>query len=406
MAEKKAVVRETRAEYRKATGKGKTLILDQFVRLTGYNRKYAIRVLNEKETAEATLVVNGRTVKLKADRKARPRNRLGKTVYTQETVAALERIWAFHWYKCGPYLAAYIRDNIDFLQRSRKPQFHITPEIRAQLTAISGRQIDRVLRPAKDALRLKGISGTRLAEQRLLKQVPVRTQYTAEERQNPGYCQVDTVHHCGETDRGEFNLTLTVTDVYSGWVWLAGLLNKAHKWTLEALQSVYLTALFRILEFHTDNGSEFINKDTIDWRQLTKTLLLTRSRAYHKNDNCFAEQKNNAFVRNYVGHGRYDTEAELAALNRVYESLCPLLNFFIPNKRLVSKTTVGSKTVKKYDLPRTPYQRLMGSPLDEETKARLAAERALYNPVELQYKVNKAIDGLLAAHTAKVTFSK
>jgi hypothetical protein len=48
----------------------------------------------------------------------------------------------------------------------------------------------------------------------------------------------------------------------------------------------------------------------------------------------------------------------------------------------------------------------MESSLPEETKARLAAGRGLYNPVELQYNVNKAIDGLLAVHKAKVTFSK
>jgi hypothetical protein len=77
-----------------------------------------------------------------------------------------------------------------------------------------------------------------------------------------------------------------VTDVYSGWVWLSGLLNKAHRWALAALQSVYLTALFVILEFaatrcRSDNGSEFINKDTLDWLQLTKTLMFTRSRPYH-----------------------------------------------------------------------------------------------------------------------------
>jgi len=98
--------------------------------------------------------------------------------------------------------------------------------------------------------------------------------------------------------------------------------------------------------------------------------------------------------------------AELAALNRVYESLCPLLNFFIPNKRLFSKATVGSRTVKTCDKSKTSYRRLMESSLPEKAKAKPAAERALYNPVELQYKVNKAIDGLLAAHKAKVTFSK
>jgi hypothetical protein len=363
-------------------------------------------VLNQKDTAEAVLVVSGKTVRLKGEKKARPRNRLGKSIYTRETVAVLEAIWDFHWAKCGPYLSVYIRENIDFLERSQKPDFHITPAIRAQLLAISGRQIDRVLRPAKAAQGLRGISGTRLGERRLLKRVPVRTHYTAEEKAQPGYCQVDTVHHCGESDSGEFNLTLTVTDVCSGWVWLTGLLNKAHRWALGALQRVYQTALFRIREFHSDNGSEFINKAAIDWWQLTETLMFTRSRAYHKNDNCYAEQKNNAFVRNYVGYSRYDTGEELAALNRVYESLCPLLNYFMPNKRLVSKTTAGPKTIRKYDQPKTPYQRLMESSLPEETKARLAAERSLFNPVELQYNVNKASDELQTIHKAKVTFSK
>jgi hypothetical protein len=46
----------------------------------------------------------------------------------------------------------------------------------------------------------------------------------------------------------------------------------------------------------------------------------------------YAEQKNNAFVRNYIGYYRYDTDKELAALAEVYRHLCPLLNFFIPNK--------------------------------------------------------------------------
>jgi hypothetical protein len=46
MNERKAVTRETRGEYLKADKKQKGLILDQYVRLTGYNRKYAIRVLS------------------------------------------------------------------------------------------------------------------------------------------------------------------------------------------------------------------------------------------------------------------------------------------------------------------------------------------------------------------------
>jgi hypothetical protein len=406
MSERKAVIRETRANYQKADKKAKGLILDQFVKLTGYARKYAIRVL-AKRPSRATLVTGGKTVVLRPEKKPRPKNRLGKRIYTKETIDCLEKIWWFYRCKCGPYLAEIIRQNIDFLVASRKPKFHLTPGIRAQLAAVSGRQIDRLLKPVKDAEKLRGISGTKRATETLLKTVPVRTHYTDQERNTPGFCQTDTVHHCGDTDSGEFNLTLTVTDVSSGWIWLYGLLNKAHKWTLEGLKKTFAESLFNIIEFHSDCGSEFINHDTIDWVQLVKTLGLSHSRSYHKNDNCFAEQKNNAFVRNYVGFLRYDTLKECDALNRVYEFLCPLVNYFIPNKKLLQKTKVGSKVVKVYDKElKTPYRRLMESSLTDAEKERLTAQRVLLNPVELQYNLNHAIDNLLEIYKAKVTFSK
>jgi hypothetical protein len=187
---------------------------------------------------------------------------------------------------------------------------------------------------------------------------------------------------------------------------LTALKNKAHKWTLESLQEIYKSLPFKMRELHSDNGGEFINHDTIDWWHVTETLALTRSRPRHSNDNCYAEQKNNAFVRNYVGYYRYDTDKELAALAEVYRYLCPLVNFFTPNKKLVSKTTAGSKTVKKYDSPKTPYQRLLEANTTQLEKDKLTALRQLYNPVELQQNVHVAVNALLAAHKAKVTFSK
>jgi hypothetical protein len=115
---------------------------------------------------------DGKTVVFKAEKKPRPKNRLGKPIYTGETCACLENIWRFYWYKCGPYLACLIRQNIDFLMASKKPDFPITPELRAPICAISGRQIDRLLKPAKDAMRFRGISGTTSASESLLKKSP------------------------------------------------------------------------------------------------------------------------------------------------------------------------------------------------------------------------------------------
>jgi transposase InsO family protein len=405
MNQKKALTQEICSRYRKAGRKEKKAILDEFIQTTRYNRKYAIRLLGAFGTTRV-LTLGGKNVKLKVAKPKKPGNRTGKPVYTQDTVDRLRTIWAFFWYKCGKYLAPMIRENMPFLEASGDPDFHLTPETKRQLLAISPAQIDRLLKPERDRLRVRGISGTRLAEASLLKQIPIRTHYTETERNTPGFCQMDTVHHCGDSDSGEFNLTLTVTEVSSGWTFLFPLLNKAHRWTIEYLKHLFETSPFKIIELHSDNGSEFINHSLLNWQKLVKTLNLTRSRSHHKNDNCYAEQKNNAFVRNYVGYSRFDTDRELAALGKVYTSLCPLVNFFIPNKKLLSKTTVGSKTAKVYDKPKTPYLRLLESSISQEEKDTLAALRSLYNPVELQHSVHKAVNALLTAHKAKVTFPK
>jgi transposase InsO family protein len=156
-----------------------------------------------------------------------------------------------------------------------------------------------------------------------------------------------------------------------------------------------------MLEIHSDNGSEFINHDFNGWR-LQELLGFTHSRSYHKNDNCFAEQRNGDIVRRYTWFLRYDTPAERNALAVLYQSLCPLLNYFMPTRRLLSKTKIGSKYIKKYDTPSSPYQRLLDSTaIPDEVKAALSAQYRLYNPVVLQDNVYKAVNTLMAAHAMK-----
>ena len=406
MSTRLELTREYAQKYRGAKQKKeKTQILDEFLSVTGYRqRKYALKLLRHFDRVKL-VCIDGKTVKLKSGGKKRPGNRKGKPKYDEGTIEVLKKVWAFYWWKCGKYLAPLIRESIDLLAQSTEPDFHITPLIKGQLAAISPAQIDRRLKHEKDALRGKGLSGTRLGDQALMRQIPIRISYTNEERVTPGFCQMDTVHHCGWADSGTFCLTLTATDVASGWIFLFPLRNKAHRWVISRLQFMLENSPFPISEIHTDNGSEFINKDTVSLAKTAWNLvnvLLTRSRAHHSNDNCFAEQKNNAFVRNYVGLARYDTDSEYDALGRVYAYLCPLLNFFVPNRKLLSKTTEGSKTVKTYDKElKTPYQRLMESGIPQEYKDRLTATKALYNPVQLQQNVHRAVNALIAAHKAK-----
>ncbi|MDR0759320.1 MAG: ISNCY family transposase, partial [Treponema sp.] len=57
----------------------------------------------------------------------------------------------------------------------------------------------------------------------------------------------------------------------------------------------------------------------------------------HKNDTCYAEQKNYDAVRKTVGYFRFDTAEEYAALAEVYRWLCPLYNYWMPSFRLIAK---------------------------------------------------------------------
>jgi len=379
MKEREPLLREAARRYQEAgTKKGKSAILDELVGYTKMNRKY--------------LANAGRT---KASRKtAVGKRRKGggrKPVYSGEFAVALRAIWAFFWYRCGKILAPFMREQMRFLEGP----FRISPEVRKLPLSVSPATIDRVLRADRKRLALKGKSGTKPGN--LLKnRIPVRVRY-ADSDKKPGVFENDTVHHCGASDSGEFLLTLTSTDAYSGWTELRAVPNKAHRWTFEALADVRDSLPFPLLGIDSDNGAEFINSALLKWRQ-NEGVMFTRSRPCRKNDNCHVEQKNNSRVRNFVGCGRFSGAGELGALARVCRSLCPLLNYFIPTQKLLGKTRVGAKVKKAYDKNiLTPCQRLMlSTDLSDEVKAELARRMGLHDPVRLQREVHDAVAALMS----------
>jgi hypothetical protein len=121
------------------------LILHQYVRLTGYNRKPAVRVL--AKPAAGKTVIDGKTVVCKAEKKRglktgrANRSTPGKPLPVSKP--------------SGMYLAELIRQNIDFLAASRGPDLRLAPDIRARPPAVSGRRTGRLLKPAGDALPLR-----------------------------------------------------------------------------------------------------------------------------------------------------------------------------------------------------------------------------------------------------------
>ena len=157
----------------------------------------------------------------------------------------------------------------------------------------------------------------------------------------------------------------------------------------DALQDVRKRLPFDLKGIDSDNGSEFINAHLLSYCQ-AEGLVFTRSRSYQKNDNCHVEQKNFTAVRNFVGYSRYDSPEELELLNELYSYLRLYLNFFHPQMKLVRKERIGARVKKQYDLPQTPYQRLLTmDEISADRKKKLQATYEQLNPFALKRSIDK-----------------
>lgn len=396
MREKQSITRETVQRYREADKKGKQAILDEFVRTTGYNRKYAIHLLANFGKRQVRMV-EGQAVEFVMGAAKAPQKRKGKRIYGHEVKEALKKVWQTFDYMCGKRLVVLLRMNMDLLCEDQ--DFEMSEEVTEKLKRISASTIDRLLAGERKKLQLKGRSTTRAGT--LLKhQIPIRVFYDWDERK-PGFFELDRVAHDGGSSRGEYCLTLTATDVYSGWVELRALRNQAHRWVKEETESIYEHLPYPLKGVDSDNGGEFINHQLWRWAN-EHNITFTRSRAYHKNDNCFVEQKNDLAVRRTVGYYRFDTQQEFEALQEVYTHLCPLLNFYYPSVRLLEKTRVGAKVKKIYDDPKPPYLRMLESKdVDEDVKEELRASAKNIHIVKQKRLVDKAVGTLLRLYERK-----
>jgi len=136
-----------------------------------------------------------------------------------------------------------------------------------------------------------------------------------------------------------------------------------------------------------DNGSEFINHHLVKFCERNR-ITFTKSRPYKKNDSCYVEQKNWSIVRKAVGYFRYETKKEVETINQIYKYLRVYTNYFQPQMKLIEKKKIGSKLRKRYDTPKTPYQRVMEcEKIDGKTKEKLKKTYESLNLIELEDKL-------------------
>ncbi len=335
---KRELLARVAPRYQTAAPQQKSVILDEFVAVTGYARKYAIRLL-----AHPILVPLPLT---------RPRERF----YGAAVQDALVVAWTAANRICAKRLVPFLPELVSTLERHG--HLTLTDAVRDQLLALSPATADRILRPYRERDAPHGMTTTRRGL--LIKQqVPVRT-FTGWDDVRPGFFEADLVAHCGPWAEGAFLQTLVLTDVATGWTECLALLHRSQHTVIQALDRARTLLPMPLLGLDTDNGGEFLNTDLLDYCT-REEITFTRGRVAKKNDQCFVEQKNGAIVRQLVGYDRFEGEHAYRQLAELYRAVRLYVNFFQPSMKLRVKERAGGKLRRRYDPAKTPFQRLLAT---------------------------------------------
>ena len=359
--------------------KEKTSILNEYCKNTHQNRKYVISRINSFLSS-------------------RPKEkRKRKRIYDGYLKAALTKVWDIFDEPCGQRLAPLLKTEVDRLRQQE--EIFISNEVAEKLKRISPRTIDRSLRRQKQALHFN----RKYRQKRnplIYQRIPIKA--GGWDRSLPGQVQIDLVEHCGQSASGLYGNTVSCAEVAFGWWEGEAILGSAKERTCDALDRARKRMPFKWIHLHPDNDSSFINWHLLEYCE-AEGIEFSRSRPYKKNDNNFVEQKNSTHIRAVIGHLRYDTEKELDLINSLYRNELSLYkNFFQPVMKLKEKIRDKGKIHRKYDIPKTPYQRIMESKLiSQEIKDKLTKIYLSLNPAELKRKIDEKIHRLFKIYEEK-----
>ena len=230
-AARREVVAHIAPLYREASLAQKVPLLDTVVAITGYARKYAIRLLNETSEGKRTI----------------QRRRL--PCYGQEVQRALVVAWEAARHICTKRLIPFLPTLVPALERHGHLQ--LSEESRGRLLRVSPATADRLLCTQRTSAP-RGLSTTQ-AGPLLKQQIPIRTFHSWDEA-HPGFLEADLVAPCGAHTQGSYLYTLTLTDVATGWTECLPVLYKSPEAVLAAFQQARALFPFPILGLDVDNG--------------------------------------------------------------------------------------------------------------------------------------------------------
>lgn len=178
----------------------------------------------------------------------------------------------------------------------------------------------------------------------------------------PGYIRIDTVHQ-GDKDKKKGVYHINAVDEVTQFEVVCSVEKISEKYLIPVLTSLLEMFPFKMLGFHSDNGSEYINY-TVAGLLNKLHIEFTKSRARHSNDNALVEGKNGAIIRKVLGHVHIPQRhaEKINQFNQTY--LVPYLNYHRPCFFVTTKIDNKGKVRKRYyykDMM-TPYEKLKALP--------------------------------------------
>jgi hypothetical protein len=174
----------------------------------------------------------------------------------------------------------------------------------------------------------------------------------------PGYIRIDTVHQ-GDQEHQKGLYHINAVDEVTQWEIVASV-SRIAEYNLEPLLESMLSQFpFQVKGFHSDNGSEYVNR--VVAKLLNRLLIrFTRSRPRHSNDNGLVESKNGAVIRKNLGYLHIPQSCTDLLNNYHQDHLNPYINYHRPCFFPVAVIDHKGKVKKKYPYEKikTPYEQL------------------------------------------------
>ena len=312
----------------------------------GLLRRYLGKVTGLSRAQMTRLIKQFRDSGRIRDRRGTPAKPFARR-YTREDVLRLAEVDALHGTLSGPAT-----------RKLCERAYRVFGEARFEcLAGISNGHLYNLRRSQTYQRRRGAVDKTRAVK------VTIGERHKPRPEGRPGFLRVDSVHQ-GDLDGIKGLYHINRVDEVTQFQFVGSVERISEHFLLPILETLIEAFPFVVLGFHSDNGSEYINRQVAGLLNKLHIQEFTKSRARRSNDNALVESKNGSVVRKHLGYSHIPGHFDQQVNDFNQNVLSPYLNFhrpcFFPSEELDAKGRLRKRY--RYKDMMTPYDKLKSLP--------------------------------------------